>query len=400
MKYALVIPDSPFLIDQKVFPFLGVLYLSAIIKHLGKDVQVYDLANQPEIPDIEADFIGITATTPQFLRAVEIRNVLKGRRPYQKIMIGGPHVSAAPQDAEKCFDLVCVGEGEQFISDIVELSYADKQYPLLEHLDLVPFPDWDAIDLSQYQYLINGKRTMSMLTSRGCPYNCAFCCKSPWGQKIRYRSAENVLQEIGLLKGRGYEGIMLYDDEFFLNEERDLEIARGMGAAGMVWRCFSRSDVILKHTDLIEEAAANGLKEILIGCESGSNTILENINKRTKVWMNVEAIEFLKGLGVRVKAAIIVGLPGESPASIKATEDFVEKVKPDSVDFTVLRVMPGSDIWNHPENYDIKFDRDYEPYKTKPGRYKAGVSTSAMTAQEIVEARDYLDRKFNPQLWK
>lgn len=398
MKYAFVIPDSPFLIDQKVFPFLGVLYLSAVLKKRGEEVKVYDLADQSEIPDIEADVIGITATTPQFMRAVEIRNILKGRRPYQKIVIGGPHVSAAPKDAELCFDAVCVGEGEEFVLNpnlggVVDFGYS-------QNLDEIPFPDWDAIDLSQYQYFINGKRTMSMLTSRGCPYACSFCCKSPWGQKIRYRSADNVLQEIGLLKERGYEGVMLYDDEFFLNRSRDRDIAYGMGAAGMVWRCFARSDIILKNTNLIKEAADNGLKEILIGCETGSNVMLENINKKTNVWMNAEAIVFLKSLGVRVKAALIVGLPGESPASIKATEEFVEKVKPDSVDFTVLRVMPGSDIWNHPENYDVKFDRNFEPYKTKPGFYKAGVSTSAMTAEEVVVARDYLDRKFNPQLWK
>jgi radical SAM superfamily enzyme YgiQ (UPF0313 family) len=193
---------------------------------------------------------------------------------------------------------------------------------------------------------------------------------------------------------------MLYDDEFFLYEKRDIEIVEALGRAGMVWRCFSRADVIMKHADLIKAAATNGLKEMLIGCESGSKDILQNINKGTTPVMNAEAIEFLKSLGVRVKAALIVGLPGETPDTIKATERFVEKVKPDSVDFTVLRVMPGSDIWNHPERYDLKFSHDYKPYKTKPGEYEAGVSTKNMTARQIVEARDYLDKKFNPQLWK
>ena len=397
MKFVFIVPDSPFLIDEKVFPFLGPLYLSAILKKAGHDVKVIDLVAGQEIPAIEADYVGITATTPQFPRALEISNTLKNRNQFQRVMIGGPHAAANPEECSRYFKHVCVGEGERFVEYITAMKLS---FPYIEDLDEIPFPDWDAIDLSKYHYTIDGKRTMSILTSRGCPYACAFCCKAPWGQRIRYRSAENVIEEIGLLRDRGYEGLMLYDDEFFLHEQRDREIVDALGKAGMVWRCFSRADVIMKHYELITAAAANGLKEVLIGCESGSKDILKNINKGTTPVMNEEAIGFLKSLGVRVKAALIVGLPGETPETIKATERFVEKVKPDSVDFTVLRVMPGSDIWNHPERYDSKFSLDYKPYKTKPGEYEAGVSTRAMTARDIVEARDYLDKKFNPQLWK
>ena len=408
MKFVFIVPDSPFLIDEKVFPFLGPLYLSAVLKKEGHEVKVVDLAGVAysngyygqEIPQLEADYIGITATTPQFPRAVQIAGILKMRNPNQKVMIGGPHASANPEECEKYFDFVCVGEGERFVQAAGAVAnFHVESFPYIDDLDDIPFPDWDAIDLSQYHYAIDGKRTMNILTSRGCPYACSFCCHAPWGQRIRYRSAENVIEEIGLLRIRGYEGLMLYDDEFFLNEKRDIEIVGALGKEGMVWRCFSRADVIMKHADVIKAAAANGLKEMLIGCESGSKDILKNINKGTTPVMNEEAIDFLKSLKVRVKAALIIGLPGETPDTIKATERFVEKVKPDSVDFTVLRVMPGSDIWKHPEKYDLKFSPDYKPYKTKPGEYEAGVSTSAMTAREIVEARDYLDRKFNPQLW-
>jgi len=404
MKFVFIVPDSPFLIDEKVFPFLGPLYLSAVLKKEGHDVKVIDLVAGQEIPAIEADYIGITATTPQFPRAVEINYALKLKYPHTPIMIGGPHASANPEECKKYFDFVCVGEGERFLQYITAMKPTvcdwGMSLPYIDDLDDIPFPDWDAIDLSQYHYLIDGKRTMNILTSRGCPYACAFCCKAPWGQRIRYRSAENVIEEIGLLRIRGYEGLMLYDDEFFLNVSRDAEIVEALGKSGMVWRCFSRADVIMKHADLIAAAAANGLKEILIGCESGSKDILKSINKGTTPVMNEEAIDFLKSLKVRMKAALIVGLPGETPDTIKATERFVERVKPDSVDFTVLRVMPGSDIWNHPDRYDLKFSPDYKPYKTKPGEYEAGVSTSAMTARQIVEARDYLDKKFNPQLWR
>jgi anaerobic magnesium-protoporphyrin IX monomethyl ester cyclase len=401
MKFTFIVPDSPFLTDEKVFPFLGPLYLSAVLKQAGHEVTVIDLVQNQEIPPIEADYVGITATTPQFPRAVEILNTIKNRYPFQKVIIGGPHASANPEECARYFDMVCVGEGEDFVKDIerARSPHAAASYGKLEDLDSIPFPDREAIDMSKYHYFIDEKRTTSILTSRGCPYNCAFCCKEPWGRGIRYRSALNVIEEIDILANK-YEGLMLYDDEFFLNSNRDTDIIERLGQKGMVWRCFSRSDIILKKEGLIKFASQNGLKEILIGCESGSNDILQNINKGTTVAMNKEAIKLLKSMGVRVKAALIIGLPGETPDTIMQTETFCKEVEPDSVDFTVLRVLPGSDIHNNPEKYDLKFKPSYDPYKTKPGEYTAGVSTKAMTAKDILDARDYLDKIFNPQYYK
>lgn len=400
-KFVFIVPDSPFLTDEKVFPFLGPLYLSAVLKQDGHDVKVIDLVQNQEIPPIEADYVGITATTPQFPRAVEILNAIKNRYPFQKVIIGGPHASADPEECARYFDMVCVGEGEDFVKDIDHegLKGSYQQYGKLEDLDAIPLPDRGAIDMSKYHYFIDGKRTTSMLTSRGCPYNCSFCCKSPWGRGIRYRSAYNVTKEIEILS-KDYQGLMLYDDEFFLNSKRDTDIIDCLGHKGMVWRCFSRADIILKKEGLIKFASQNGLKEILIGCESGSDDILQNINKGTSRAMNKEAIKVLKSMGVRVKAALIIGLPGETPDTIMQTETFCREVEPDSVDFTVLRVLPGSDIHDNPEKYDLKFKPSYKPYKTKPGGYTAGVSTKAMTAKDILDARDYLDREFNPQYYK
>jgi radical SAM superfamily enzyme YgiQ (UPF0313 family) len=168
MKIALVIPSSPFLIDQKVFPFLGPLYLSAVLKQAGHNVTVYDLAGREDIPVIEADIIGVTATTPQFPQAIKIASTLKDRHSSDKIIIGGPHASAASEEAKKYFDMVCVGEGERWITGLAD-GIKDWEKLPIEDLDQLPFPDWDAIDLSQYQYFIDGKRTMSIMTSRGCP---------------------------------------------------------------------------------------------------------------------------------------------------------------------------------------------------------------------------------------
>ncbi len=399
-RILLIIPASPFLLEPKTFPMLGPLYLSAALKRAGYEVEVLDLTGGGEVGDISTDLVGITATTPQFPEAVSLLREIKARNPAQGVIIGGPHASVLPAEcAAAGFDQVVVGEGEQAI--IKAISYPHDRFyagEQITNLDTIPFPDREAIDIDGYHYYLDSSRTTNMITSRGCPYNCAFCCHAPWGRGVRYRSAGNVLEEARLLKAMGFGGLMFYDDELMMNMKRDREIFVGLGRLGMVYRLFTRANLVdRKRASLLSKT---GCVEVLIGCESGSDRILKNINKGTTRDMNLKAIEALKQAGIRVKAALIVGLPGESWGSVAETASFVEAAEPDDVDFTILVVFPGCDIYRHPESYDISFSSCYEPYKTIPGQYKAGVSTSHMTAEKIVQARDILERRFKPKLWE
>lgn len=399
-RVALIIPDSPFLIEPRTFPMLGPLYLSAALKRADYKVEVLDLTGGGELPDIDADVVGITATTPQFPEAVKLLGEIKARNPAQRVTIGGPHATVLPAEcAEAGFDQVVVSEGEQAIIKAINCPY-DRfvAWEQIADLDTIAFPDREAIDIDGYLYYLDGSRTTNMVTSRGCPYNCAFCCHAPWGRGVRYRSAKNVLDEARLLKTMGFGGLMFYDDELLMNMERDQEIFIGLGRLGMVYRLFTRANLIdRKRASLLSRT---GCVEVLIGCESGSDRILKNINKGTTREMNLKAIEALRQAGVRVKAALIVGLPGESWESVEETASFVEAAEPDDVDFTVLVVFPGCEIYRDPGRYDISFNSSYDPYKTIPGQYKSGVSTSHMSAEGIVQARDMLERRFKPKLWQ
>lgn len=390
-RIILVNPPSPFLISERVMPPLGIMYLSSVLKEAGHQVQ---MANGGEIPD-DADVVGITATTAQFLGAAEIASAIKKRNPRTHIVLGGPHATCFK---EQClsggFDQIIVGEGERAILKVVEGSRQRIiREPQIENLDEIPFPDRE--DVEDYSYSIDGEPCTTMMTSRGCPFHCAFCTKTWSG--IRFRSPPNVLAEAKVIREDGFSGILLYDDEMLLRKRRDAEIFRGFKELGFVWRCFTRSDLV--DDKMARLMAECGCREVLLGIESGSDSILKTINKGTTRAMNLKAIAILKKHGIRVKVLLMIGLPGETHETISSTESFVEEAQPDDVDFTIFTPFPLSDIYENRERYDIQFDPEYflktqAWFKGRPGHYASAVSTSGLTSSELVEERGRLEKKF------
>lgn len=408
MKVTLVSPPSPFLIDEKVFPPLGILYVGAVLESRGIDVRVVDLAGVPpknwhrKLEDVEqpSQLWGITCTPPQFPYALSICNTIKKINDEAKVIVGGPHPTVDPGSCVPHFDSVVIGEGEKAILKLVRNTKncpKTIQMAPIKNLDRIPFPARHLIDIMSYHYSIDGRKVTNIMTSRGCPYSCAFCCKT-WGTQIRFRSPNSVLSEVKMLKDKyHFEGVMMYDDEMLINWNRDAKVFEGLRKLGMVWRCFTRANLLDEKK--VKKMAECGCKEILIGIESGSDRILKNINKGTTREMNKRAVNLLKKHGIRCKAALIIGLPGESLETIRETETFVEETQPDAVDFSILTVYPKSDIYEHPENYDLRFEKisnaaDTAYYKTKPGQYSAHISTSHLTGKEILDARERLEAKF------
>ncbi len=408
MKVTLINPPSPFLLDERVFPAIGVLYVGAVLESKGHEVRMIDLSGmqREKWPSLlktaseQVDLWGITFTTSQFPYAVSIRDAIKKIDGEAKVIAGGAHSTSDPESCTPYFDSVVAGEGEIAILKIIqnmENMPRIVQTPSIQNLDEIPFPARHLIDMKSYHYTIDGKKATNILTSRGCPYSCAFCCKT-WGKQIRFRGPDNVISEVNMLKEKyGFGGIMMFDDEMLINWERDEKIFDRLGKLDLVWRCFTRAN-------FVDEAKAKkmadcGCKEVLIGVESGSDRILKNVNKGTTKEMNKSAIAIFKKYGIRVKAAIIIGLPGESIETIKETDSFLEETQPDDVDFSILMVYPKSDIYERPEKYDVKFEkidyaRDSAFFKTKPGDYKSKISTSRLSAVDILRERDRLEEKF------
>lgn len=414
MKILLINPPSPFLIDENVFPTLGLLYLGSYLKQAGyRDISLLDLNGKHDLPgEIKADIVGIYSNTPQFPEAVKLvkrlRVVNKAKEPLY--CIGGPHVSGRPEDALQDFDKVVVGEGEMAMLDIVrekESGCGTKGGKIIKRaymkdIDNLPFADRDLINIRDYKYYIDGVLTTTLVTSRGCPYGCNFCANNVWMKTLRMRSAANVYEEVKMLKENyGYGAFMFFDDTMTVNKKRMSDICGMLKELGIIYRCFIRSDTV--DAALLEKMRSSGCVEVGMGIESGSQRILDAVRKGETVGSNMKAIKLCRELGICVKGFFIIGLPGEDHISIKETIAFLEEADLDDVDITIYKPYPGSFVYKNREKFDIDFKDDYEHawYKGRPKDYSTTVSTKALSSSDILKFRDEIERRFKKtEAWK
>lgn len=408
MKILLVNPNSNFLISEKVFPSLGLLYLSAYLKKHGyADVSLIDMNDENPLPEeITADVVGFYSNTPQFPLVVKVAKELRARNLIKDAVyvFGGPHVSGKPEDGLAEADVVVVGEGERAFLDIIrkreDRSPQDRlmKYDYIKNIDEIPFPDRGLIDVKSYKYFIDGRLTTTVISSRGCPFGCNFCANNAWGKSLRMRSPENLIEELKLLKrDYGYESFMFFDDTMTVDKKRMDRICDLIKELDVIYRCFIRSDTV--DQNIIAKMRDSGCVEVGIGVESGSQRILNNVNKGETVKMNMRAIKLCHAAGIRTKGFLIVGLPGEDRNSIKETVSFLEEANLNDLDISIYTPYPGSYIYKNRDKFDITFRDDYEHawYKGKPGSYVTNVSTRGLGSDEIMKLRESMEKQFKKQ---
>jgi radical SAM superfamily enzyme YgiQ (UPF0313 family) len=271
------------------------------------------------------------------------------------------------------------------------------------------------IDMNSYHYTIDGKKATSIISQLGCPFACGFCSgrNSDTYRKIRTRSIDSVIKEIDYLyKTYNYKGFMFYDDELNVSKRlfEDLLYAlidyQRENDVVFSFRGFSRADLLTEdQAHLMFEA---GFRVLLIGFESGSEKMLQSMGKHTTVEQNTKAFDIARKSGLKVKALMSVGHPGESLETIEETAKWLKQVKPDETDVTIVTEYPGSDyhdksrwdvtkwVYKAPNeellfSKDIDFLRDNSFYKTSQSKYECSVFTPWLTAEDIVKSRDYLD---------
>ncbi len=400
----LIFPSSPFLINQNVFPPLGILYLAGRLKEFGYKVQCLDLGIGHTKEMAVAPVIGISFTTPQRFEAYEL---CKYYKKLGKIVIaGGIHPTHMWKEClKKGFDKVVCGESDYgiigILSDtkkgIVGGNYIECLPVTKEHIGI---PDRDALPIQNYNYKINNEPATVIMTSRGCPYNCSFCAKIT--KDVRLKDADEVSYEILSINEKyGFRAFMIFDDIFTLDKQRLLKIAQTMKPEGFLFRCFSRANLISE--EICESLVNMGVVEVGIGVESGSNHILKQNMKGTTTEINSKAFEILKDYNIRAKAFLIVGLPGETEGTIIETRKWIEENRPDDLDISILQPMPGSFLFEKKEVMDLSFSYNGNPmwYKGTPGKYKTNISTKGLSSERLLTIRDELERDYkNKELLK
>ncbi len=396
----LLFPRSEFLLNEATFPPLGILYLSAVLKEQGFDVQCLDFGLGHTIDDIRHQTVGISFTTPQRIQVYELVKTLKQRGKF--LIAGGAHATHMPMEClDNGFDIVVRGEADYHLPIILKEHFSRLSKPLIyascepSKLDLIRYPDRDALRITDYHYTIDNRLSTVVMTSRGCYANCSFCAKVTC--KFRVQSAQRTVDELFHIRDRyGYTAFMIFDDVFAVHKKRLYEIAELIRNEDFKFRCFGRADSLIDE-NVCEALAKIGVVEVGVGVESGSDSILVQNFKRTTSEMNSVAVTNLKKQGIRVKCFIIVGLPGESDITVGETAQWLRRNEPDDVDISIFQPMPGSPIFKDPKHYGVTFTYDHNPmwYKGDPEKYTTSVTRSGfLLGHEMIFHRDQLEKEF------
>ena len=450
----LIIPPSPFLLDERVFLSLGILKVAASLEASGHPTKVLDLSGIENFEEVATlailqepvDAVGITSTTPQLPAAVQISLAIRAERPGLRLILGGPHatlVSSAVKlerkrdlsgrahrafgELSKNFDVIVSGDGERAVHEALRTggSFVDADDPrgtlflTNRSYEESPMPARHLVDMKSYKYSIDGFPATSLIAQLGCPFGCGFCGgrNSSMLRKIRTRSIESIVGEIEhLYTTYGYTGHMLYDDE--LNVNKSLvplmrAIADLQGRLGVEFRLrgFIKSELF--NEEQAQAMHSAGFRWLLCGFEAADPRILENINKRATLADNDRVIDVAHRYGLKVKALMSVGHPGETENTILAVERWLVSRTPDDFDCTVITTYPGTpyydeavehpllpDVWTYTapsgdrlHSIDIDYTTTADYYKGDPaGGYRAYVFTDHLSSDEIVRLRNEVER--------
>lgn len=384
-------------------PPLGLLYVASYLEKHGVSVKVVDpLSQRKEEYVSESPYTGITCMSNQFPKVKQIVKEVKEKNSDTKIVVGGVHPTVATEEviSDENIDIAVVGEGEKAMLKIVQENIEEGIVygEAIQNLDEIPYPARHLVDMNWYlkrDTVVPFKwiRATNVITSRGCPFSCNFCINSKhamFGKKIRYHSAQYVRWEVtGLCLEYNVEGVYFFDDNFVTNKKRLLEICKYIKPLELKWFCQSRVDTL--NREMLEVMKSSGCVGIAFGAESGSQRVLNAINKKAKVEDTVKIFDLCRKVEVKTLANIIIGNPEETYEDIELTDKLLERIKADYVQVWHLTPYEGTVI------YDQAMENGWIKNTSLVGD-KPQMEIN-FTLEELEEIRKALLKKYNPVLW-
>jgi radical SAM superfamily enzyme YgiQ (UPF0313 family) len=377
---------------SSVTPPLGLATLSAVLEQDGHEAEILDaaaLGNSTDeivsMVDPKADFVGLSATTPEISSIISIAAALRKRLPEIKIIFGGVHPTVFHEElvAQGDCDMVVRGEGENAVrvlaggtplGEIPNLTWRNSDGKVIVNqqssdyvdMDKLPFPSYEKLPMDKYRSAFGAARkspSIGMITSRGCPGKCTFCYSGMFGSKIRMMSPERVLEHILFLKNNyGIREVSFYDDTFTMNKKRIFELCDLLvkNRVNLSWSCFARVDAVTP--ELLNAMKKAGCHQVMYGFESPDEETLKTINKKFTPDKVLSAIRWTREAGLDVRGALMLGNPGETEQNLRQTIDYSKELGMQFVTYNITTPYPGTAMYDWAEKEDRLKHKDWDLY--------------------------------------
>ncbi len=337
------------------------------------------------------DVVGITAKSQNFASACVVARLAKELCERTTVVVGGPHPSMVGLDVLKCrdIDVVVRGEGERTIVELLNaitehrpfdeihgIAYRENGHlretperELESDLDSLCFPHEGASEILHDHKDYRSHAFGNIFTIRGCPYNCFYCgSREIWGRKPRYRSVENVIEEVQRLRELGVQHVDFRDDTFGVRRDRIHDLCNGIAThcPGLSWGCEMHVKLVEEETVSLMKAA--GCSAVSVGFESGNNEILRAMRKNVTVEEALAACAMIKRHGIVLRVFFLVGFPQETEETLNDTITAIRQVQAHSVIYSVFTPYPGTEAFEYckahgliGEDYDVSLYNHQSP---------------------------------------
>jgi len=379
------------------FPPLGLGYIASHLRNHGFSVSLVDCTFRSEddalrrVKELSPSIIGIYSMFSMNEPALRLAGLLKDE--CDLLVAGGPLPTVFPEDYLKVFDVVCVGEGEETMLELAQTHEKNGEFsnirgiclragrdpkstkgsivrtpprPPIRELDSIAFPARDLSDNAAYREYYRerfGRRETSIITSRGCPFDCDFCSRPVFSNEFRPRSARNVVEELEEISMLGYDHVWFADDCFTLVPKRVHQICQEIKdrSLDVKWECLSRANPF--GVELAKEMKAAGCERVFFGIESGDDRILGKMSKGIDVDHARRAVEAAVQAGIKAGGFFIVGYPGEDDSTILRTIRFATELPLDYVSFSLPYPIPGTGLYEKLKDRLREQDWHYSPWR-------------------------------------
>lgn len=363
-------------------PSLGLLSLAAVLRERGYAVKIIESASlgltfSQTLENILREnpcYVGLSCTTASVDNAAGIAQAIKAVTPKILTFVGGPHITAIPQETfhrYPFFDYGITGEGElAFLNLLAELEeggsgekvasavfrknsevFVNSRQRFIEDLDQLPFPAYDLLPFFPQQYrppFLNYLKgpTASLASSRGCPQICTFCDRSVFGNRYRYFSEDYLYDLISFLKNQyQIQHLIFVDDQFAASKSRLIRFCEKLAREGLKikWNCDARVDSV--DSALLKLMKRAGCWMISYGIESGSPEILAGIRKDIRLDQVEQAVHWTKEAGIRAKGLFMIGYPEETESTLRQTLSLILRCPFDELNLSFLTPYPGTESY-------------------------------------------------------